>query len=491
MIRILQSVALLLIGVAASSQVAFNQYTSNTFWPGVATDARVLMVDPAGRLWVGSGDGSIRILQDTNQDGVADSVKVFVAGTFSPHGLAHRATANGGQEIFIAHTSAPVGGTGRITRFIDSNGDDIPDGADTMILAMPTGAHQVNNIKLDPTGSWLYFSQGATSDTTPGGGALIGRIAPSATNLLWGDPAIQIVATGLRNGWGIEFHPSGELFSTDNGRDDMGPLAPADEFNHITLGGDYGFPNVSGTAPPGSSTISPIGLLEPHASANGFTFDTGKMMTGFENQVFIAEWGSWSSLGGGAAIGRKIVQANLHQNAAGDWRFSSQDFLLDCGYPLDCAIGTKGELYFSVQTPMPGFVAGVHRVVPTSGTCLKLSGVPAPGLQVTARIHAPTHALDHYQVLASLGIGPLTTPLGSLALTMDAVMMAALQPDPYLQFAAPGLLDPNGDSSGIDRIVIPPVPGLSGFTIFLAAVTWSPSLSSLTSVTPTARLTII
>ncbi len=489
--RCLHLAILLLIGVAASSQVAFNQYSTNTFWVGGATDARVLMVDASGRLWTGSGDGSIRILQDTNQDGVADLVTVFVAGTFSPHGLAHRALPNGGQEIFVAHTSAPVGGTGQITRFIDSNGDDVPDGAVTMILAMPTGAHQVNNIKLDPTGSWLYFSQGATSDTTPGGGALIGRIAPNATNLLWGDPAIQIVASGLRNAWGIEFHPGGELFSTDNGRDDMGPLGPHDEFNHITMGANYGFPAVSGTPPTGSSTVGPVGLLEPHASANGFTFDAGKQMTGFENQVFIAEWGSWSSLGGGAAIGRKIVQGNLHQTASGDWRLSTQDFLLDCGYPLDCAIGSAGELYFSVQTPMPGFPMGVHRVVPTSGVCLKLSGTPSAGSQVSAKVHAPTHALDHYQVLASLGIGPTPTPLGDLALTMDSVMLASLQPDPYLQFTAPGLLDPNGDSSGIDRIVIPPVPGLSGFTIFLATVTWSPTLSLLTSVSPTARLTII
>lgn len=491
MLRSALLAAMLLISVAASSQVAFNQYSANTYWAGGATDARVLMIGSQDRLWVGSGDGSIRILEDTNQDGVADLVKVFVAGTFSPHGLAWRPLPNGGQEIFVAHTSAPAGGTGKITRFIDANGDDVPDGAVTLILAMPTGAHQVNNIALDPTGTWLYFAQGATSDTTPGGGALVGRVAPAAQNLLWGDPAIQIYATGLRNPWGLAFHPNGTLLATDNGRDDQGPLGPPDELNVLVSGGDYGFPTVSGTPPVGHASIAPVGLLEPHASANGLTIDTGQGMTGFENQVFIAEWGSWSSMGGGAVAGRKIVQGNLHQDTTGSWHFSSHDFLVNCGYPLDCVVGPKGELFFSVQTPLPGYVAGVHRVVSTSGICLKLSGIPSMGSQVTATVHAPTHALDHYQVLASLGVGPLTTPLGDLALTMDSVMLASLQPDPYLLFATPGLLDPSGNSSGVDRVVIPPVPGLAGFTIYLAAITWSPTGGSLTSVSPTARLALI
>ena len=54
----------------------------------------------------------------------------------------------------------------------------------------------------------------------------------------------EIYSTGLRNPFDIAFHPErGELFATDNGRDDLGMNAPFEELNHIIQGGDYGYPD--------------------------------------------------------------------------------------------------------------------------------------------------------------------------------------------------------------------------------------------------------
>jgi glucose/arabinose dehydrogenase len=341
------------------AQPAFNQYSSNLFWQSGGFDCRVLMVGPQGRIWVGVADGSIRILEDNNQDGVADNIKIFTGGVFSPHGLTWK--ANGvGWDIFVAHLTAPFGGTGQITRFVDANGDDVVDNSNTIVLAMPTGSHQVNNLKVGPTGTWLYFGQGAVSDTNPGSGALIGRVSPTSQNLIWGDPQIQVFATGLRNPWGLEFHPGGELFCTDTGRDDLGPTEPPDEFNHVVQGGDYGFPSVSGTPPPGSLTTGPVIDLPEHICPVGFAFDTGNAMTGFQNQVFLASWGGW----GPTPVG-KIKQAQLHQDSTGAWRMHCWDFLANCGKPLDTCVGPGGELYFCRRRPSSGPLGSTASCPPT------------------------------------------------------------------------------------------------------------------------------
>ena len=54
----------------------------------------------------------------------------------------------------------------------------------------------------------------------------------------------EVFASGLRNPYDLAFHPiTGALFATDNGRDDLGLEAPAEELNHIIQGGHYGFPD--------------------------------------------------------------------------------------------------------------------------------------------------------------------------------------------------------------------------------------------------------
>jgi len=477
--------AIATLGLTAGAQQASDQYTVNTFWTPTGSNPRVLMRGPSGRIWTGLSDGTIRILEDLNQDGTVDNVKLFVGGTWSPHGLAWRANGSG-WEIFVAHLTAPIGGTGQITRFSDTNGDDVLDAVQTLILSMPSGAHQVNNIKIDPSGTWLYFAQGATSNAIPGNGALVGRASWQAQNLQWGSPQIEIFSTGLRNAWGIEFHPSGALFATDNGRDDLGPTAPPDEFNLLLQGKDYGFPTVSGMPPVGHPSEAPVGLLEVHASANGFAFDDGNAMTGFTDQVFITQWGGWS----GSPPGR-IVQANLHQDSSGAWHMQSWPFITGCGRPLDTEIGANGELFFTVQSGTAGWPIAIYRVVPTHGVALKLTGTPEPGQTVTVKVHAPARPGHGYIAAASAGTGPIPTPMGPIGLTLDAVLSFSLTPNPYLVFNYLGTLDANGVSPGTDRVVIPAIPALSGITLYFATVTVHPGTLLLSGISPTARITVL
>lgn len=473
----------------AAAQPAFNQYVVTPYWSAGSTNPRALMRDDLGRIWVGSGDGVIRILEDFDQNGTVDNVKIFVAGTFSPHGLAWRPNG-GGRDIYVAHLTAPFGGTGQITRFIDANGDDVFESVVSVVLSLPTGAHQVNNIKFDSTYTWLYIAQGATGDSSPGGGALIARVDSFAQNLIWGSPSIEIHATGLRNAWGIEFHPSGALFATDNGRDDQGADTPPDEFNHIVQGGNYGFPAYGGTPPPGSGTLGPAGLLEAHVSANGFTIDQDLGMTGFVNQVFIAEWGSWPGITP-SPRGQKIVQGNLHQDSGGTWHLFTRDFLNDCGRPLDVESGLQGDIFFTVQQATPNWPVGVYRVASASGISVKLQGTPEAGQQLAAVVRSPSRPGHVYQLGASLGTGPIPTTAGNLGLSPDTLLFYSLMPNPYFVFTPLGILGPTGTSNGADVINLPAIGGLSGFTFYVAAITLDPVTGAFSAVSPTATVIVL
>jgi len=115
-------------------------------------------------------------------------------------------------------------------------------------------------------------------------------------------------AKGIRNSVGISWHPlTGEMWFTDNGRDDWNPGhddRPPDELNRVTAPGlDYGFPHCFGKNlsdfqfNPTNSCTPYVGStidIVAHAAAIGFRFYTGSMFPSkYKNQVFIAEHGSW------------------------------------------------------------------------------------------------------------------------------------------------------------------------------------------------------
>ena len=59
---------------------------------------------------------------------------------------------------------------------------------------------------------------------------------------------IEVVARGVRNTVGFDWHPqSGELWFTDNGRDWLGDDAPPDELNRLVRPGQhFGYPYCQG-----------------------------------------------------------------------------------------------------------------------------------------------------------------------------------------------------------------------------------------------------
>ena len=117
---------------------------------------------------------------------------------------------------------------------------------------------------------------------------------------------MEVVATGIRNTQGFDWHPvTKQLWFTNHSRDWLGDDTPEDGLNRISKKGqDFGFPycHVGGIADPEIKKADPCKGVTPvvqpmgaHAAAMGLQFYTGKMFPSeYKNVMFVARKGSWN-----------------------------------------------------------------------------------------------------------------------------------------------------------------------------------------------------
>ncbi len=252
--------------------------------------------DARGRLFVGTySSGKILILLDNDGDGVVDQVKTFASGLSKPLGLVFR--ANG--DLFA--TSNVVSGVGSIVRLRDTDGDDVADERVTIVDGLPSeGDHQTDRLRFGPDGL-LYFGQGSSTDNGVPAPGMPGERPLNATILrvdVDNPGAIATFATGLRNPFGMAFHPeNGELFVADeaSGGEVGGPpdqdTSTPDEVNWIVQGGNYGFPRCEGTPTPDNPNC--LGVRAPmiqfvrHLTPTSVAFYTGAQAGADRNQMFV------------------------------------------------------------------------------------------------------------------------------------------------------------------------------------------------------------
>jgi len=238
--------------------------------------------DELGRMYVTSFDGNIYLLGDLNLDGRADSQTTFAAGYYLPLGITVHIPSG---DVYVSHQ-------GGITVLSDTDADGKADTRRVLVHNLPTDRHQNDNLKFGPDG-WLYMGLGSTCDACT-------ELNPKSATILRFNidtGASEIYATGLRNPYDLAFDPlSGDLFATDNGRDDLGMDVPFEELNHIVQGGNYGFPNCwNAQDQPGcESTISAVAFFEAHSSVNGLDFYNGaKFPIEYRGNAFVSILGSW------------------------------------------------------------------------------------------------------------------------------------------------------------------------------------------------------
>jgi glucose/arabinose dehydrogenase len=324
---------------------------------------RWLALTPAGDVLVTErGETRIRLLRDTNGDGVADSVTTFgdrQNGLNQPFGMAF---AKG--YFFLGNTDA-------VLRFpynsqqtqLQGRGEKIADltaGAGDL----PGGGHWTRNVVVSPDQK-LYVAIGSYSnvDVEP-----LPRASVQVMNLDGSD--LQTFASGLRNPVGLDFHPvTGELYTTVNERDGLGDDLPPDYLTRLRQGEFYGWPytylspdrldprrvqNGSSERPDlAAQTRTPDVLFQAHSAALGLAFYEGQTFPErYRNGAFIAFRGSWNRNEG---TGYKLVFVpfNAEGRPAGYYEDFLTGFVLDSsrpsvwGRPVGLLALSDGSLLFT------------------------------------------------------------------------------------------------------------------------------------------------
>jgi glucose/arabinose dehydrogenase len=296
-------------------------------------------------LFVGSrGTDKVYAVRDLDGDHKADEVRVIASGLYMPNGVAFRDGS-----LYVAEVH-------QILRFdrIEDSLDSVPKPVVLDYKYSRNGHHGWKYIRFGPDG-YLYVPVGAPCNVCEKPGPLFASI--TKIDPRGGDR--QIFAEGVRNSVGFDWHPvTGELWFTDNGRDWLGDDLPPDELNHAPRKDmHFGFPYCHGgffSDPkfgkdrPCHEFTAPAMRLGAHVASLGMRFYTGKMFPEeYQNQIFIAEHGSWNR---SSPIGYRLTLVKLKNGEAATYESFATGWITDegvWGRPVDVLVMGDGSLLVS------------------------------------------------------------------------------------------------------------------------------------------------
>jgi glucose/arabinose dehydrogenase len=275
-------------------------------WAHGIPGARMMTRGDKGTIFVGTRTIG-KVYAVTDKGGQRTS-RVIVEGQQQPNGIAFK-----GGTLYVITVDKSL----RLDNIEDKlDSPQVTDASD--VFKMPASTH--HNWKfaaIGPDGK-LYTSIGSpcnVCEINPGVHGLIRRQNLDGSK-------IEIVARGVRNSVGFDWHPqTKELWFTDNGRDWAGDAGPEEELNRVPkneVGGNFGFPycHANGIVDKDikvpnacEGVIFPAATLGPHAAALGMRFYTGNMFpAAYKNTAFIARRGSWNRT---KKFGYDVVQAKV------------------------------------------------------------------------------------------------------------------------------------------------------------------------------------
>jgi len=353
-----------------------------------------------GRLFAGGYDGRFHLLRDSDGDGLEDRVE-----TFSPEKTANYPlgiSVKDGVPYFIL--------TDEVVRFIDTNGDRVPDKRETVVKGFDEPGFDklpyLHHRRVDssmalahgPDGS-LYLTMGNAGFSNPywhddnkdpanprgeahyttdkRRGCLL-RITP--------DGKVEQLASGLRYVMSLQFNKLGDLFATDQEGATWCPNGnPFDELLHLEQGRHYGFP-------PRHPKWLPNVVDEPsvfdyapqHQSTCGFRFNGPMPGRARFGPAFWAD----DAIVTGESRG-KLWRTSLAKTAAG-YVATNQLIAASSLLLVDCAISPTGDLVVCCHTGPPDWGNGPNG----EGRLFKISANKAPTAQpVFAWPLSPTQTL--------------------------------------------------------------------------------------------------
>ena len=341
-----------------SYQISIPEGFSISFYSNPVSGARSLALGTNGTLFVGTrGVGTVYALSDTDGDNFAETVYEIDKSLDTPNGVAFR---NG--DLYVAEAD-------KIIRYEDiENHLSSPPEPVIVIDMFPrvVNQHDWKFIRFGPDGK-LYVPFGAPCNVCKRNDeryAAILRMDPDEPNLDESD--LEVFAHGVRNTVGFDWHPgSGELWFTDNGRDNISndqqitDNSPPDELNRAGSAGlHFGFPYCHGTdvsdpdfgSMRACSEFTPPELeLPAHVAALGMRFYTGSMFPApYKNSIFIAEHGSWNR---STPIGYRVTLACFRPGKEVSYQVFAQGWLKSdgtaWGRPVDVLVAPDGALLVS------------------------------------------------------------------------------------------------------------------------------------------------
>ena len=310
-------------------------------WTDEVPNARSMALGANGTVFVGTRrDGRVYAVVPK----LASSLTVITIaeGLEMPNGIAFH-----DGDLYVAENH-------QILRFdgIETRLDDIPDPAVVIDTLSTETHHGWRYIDFGPD-SKLYVAIGAPCNVCEREGfANISRMNGDGSDQ-------EIVASGIRNSVGFDWHPdTDELWFTDNGRDMLGDDTPPGEFNRApTDGMHFGFPFCHGAdiADPEfgdrrdcSEFVAPAQKLGPHVAPLGIEFYRGEMFpSSYTGQAFIAEHGSWNR---SKKIGYRISLVRMEAGAAAGYETFADGWLQGeevSGRPVDVLTLPDGSILVS------------------------------------------------------------------------------------------------------------------------------------------------
>lgn len=344
-----------------------------------------MAVRPDGTLVIGSMDGDVLFVTDSDRDGISDRYQRW-AGTIPHWPLGMRAE---GDDILVA-------ARGSLLRLSDRDRDGWAERWQSLSDAWDVSRDHhdwTTGIAPYPDGGWVVAP--ATDDVRSrdvlGRHFLRGKAVHVAR-----DGTTSVLAEGLRYTTGWASRPSdGAVFFTDN----QGQQKTTCEINRLVPGGWYGYPSQADTLSPNRPVVPPsVRIPYPWArSVNGLEFvNAGGRFGSLDGQLILCEYNN-----------RFILRASL-EDVDGQTQGACYPFVNDLLGPVCLAFAPGGVLYVgSLREPAWGAEpeqGAVYRVAFTGRPAFGIREVKSERRGFTVSFLAPpgdrAAASDpgHYQI---------------------------------------------------------------------------------------------
>ena len=321
------------LGLTIPEGFTVTRYADDT----LAHDIFAMTIDTQGRVVV-SGPGYVKILVDSDNDGVADRTIHFADGPKS-----------GAQGLYFYGRNLLCTGDAGLIHYKDENADDRADGPPDVLLKIKTGGeHHAHAIRRGPDGWWYliagnfadvtkgYVTESASPVKDPHGGVIL-RLKPDASGA-------EIVADCFRNAYDFDFNPQGELFAydSDGEREISLPWYLPTRLFHVVPGGSQGWISDNCKHPDYFLDAAPVVATTGRGSPAGMVcYRHTQFPEKYRGGLFILDW----------TFGR-VMHVPLTPQGATYAPVPAGEFIAARGQmgfaPTDIEVGLDGSLYLCV-----------------------------------------------------------------------------------------------------------------------------------------------